>query len=214
MESLCKRDKTTSLGGVQEGWRFFDSFEFAIGSRKVKNTINLRLIEYRKKLAPIEIDLNDWNNHVMLEEEIGDEVGFRLGNNQPLFLLLNKELMDLSRYYAESTASEVCSIREMLSEFENILSYMACFVGALVPQVKKGGEDLFICGLAVASMQDGRCDPRDLFLSLGSLINAARNSDIDVNLGLKKIAALSTTNDRFGMGSIKEFLLHQMKGCE
>jgi len=180
----------------------------------VENTFDLRLIEYRKKFASIEIDLNEWNNHLILEEEIGDDVEFRLENNQPLFLLLNKELMDLSRCYAESTITEVCSIREMLSEFENILSYMACFVGTLVPQVKKGGEEFFFCGLAVASMQDGRCDPRDLFLSLKSLLNAARNSDIDMNPGLKKIAALSSTNDQFGMGSIKEFLLHHMKGCK
>ncbi len=177
----------------------------------MKDSLSQSLKVCGNRLAILETKLKQWNEVLIEEKNIGRERGEFFGVQEDFFDKLDQEIMTLANYYVQSDCDSTQSIREMLCEYGNILSYMPGCVGALAMKVEKGDVGALVCGLAIASMQDGRCDPRELILSLVHLIDTARNIGIDVNPHLRKIAELSSAADRFGMGSIRKILMNKMR---
>src|ERR1041385_6529645 len=61
--------------------------------------------------------------------------------------------------------------------------------------------------LILFSIKDQGCDSRDALLTLGEICHEARTAGIDPEPLLQDIAGISSTINRFGMGSTRQMLL-------
>jgi hypothetical protein len=68
--------------------------------------------------------------------------------------------------------------------------------------------------LLLFSMKDQERDTRDALLQLRTLCTEATVSGIDVGAVLAEVAALSSTEDRYGWGSTRDLLLGAIPGRE
>jgi hypothetical protein len=155
--------------------------------RKLAETV-ARLDAALEPIAKRPVDLSDpdWAEKLRAAEPL-DEAGVRAEAEEALRALLHRY-----EHGDDETRAAVRALFERYSSFR---------WAAHLP-----GAD-FRTRLLHLSARDQSSDARDELLALNDLCARARAEGVDIRPLLREVAALSSTIDKYGMGSIRDILL-------
>lgn len=108
-------------------------------------------------------------------------------------------LLELVNDYMEATPDWRAGVRGLFRRFDS-------FAWAAVLRLDRRTEDGILAHLVMFSLKDQGSDPRDAKLWLSDLCDEARHNGLDVGITLRKVAALSSDEDRYGWGSTRRWL--------
>ena len=157
----------------------------------------LRILDLEQRLRPIahrpvDITRPGWGGRLALSRHPLDEAGIR-SEAESL-------LEELIGFYRASEDCEREAIRALFVE------YRAFGWAASLP-FGPTDEDKLRRHLLLFSIQDQGTDSRDAVLSLQYLCREARNAGVNSVPVLREVAALSSEETKYGMGSTKEILI-------
>jgi hypothetical protein len=135
---------------------------------------------------PVDLSDPDWAGKMRASEPL-DEAGVRAEAEETLRALLGR--------YERGDDDQRAAVRAL---FERYSSFRWA---AHLP-----GAD-FRTRLLHLSARDQSSDTRDELLTLNDLCARARAEGVDIRPPLREVAALSSTIDKYGMGSIRDILL-------
>jgi hypothetical protein len=111
-------------------------------------------------------------------------------------------LAELSAAYAQGPEETRTAIRRLFAECRS-------FAWAALWSRQVAGADDLRQRLILFSMQDQGRDSRDALLTLQGICSEAAAAGVDAAPMLREVAALSSTVNRYGMGSTRDMLLSQ-----
>jgi Protein of unknown function (DUF3565) len=114
-------------------------------------------------------------------------------------------LMELVRAYEQGDADARAEIR---ADFNRYTSF--AWAASLPAGVRRDSADGFRTRLLHFSMRDQERDPRDATLWLDDLVRTALAAGVDVAPILREVAELSATEDVYGWGSTRDWLLRRV----
>jgi hypothetical protein len=119
---------------------------------------------------------------------------------------------ELCVLYLSVTSEQREEIRNLAAEPSRVISYhLFDHIGWSGKQISASGDGEWVRrGLAAASIENNRLDPRDMFTSLGGLYLAATSAGIDCSHYFQEVAELSSAQSVYPkirwMGSMRDFL--------
>ena len=163
----------------------------------------LQIMQLDERLRPIAkrtVDVRDAGWFERLQNGLSplDEAGVRME--------VEELLPELIIVYAKSNEQDRVRIRQFFSEYRSF----AWAAALKEPKTTLGGLRQ---NLVLFSMQDQGQDSRDALLSLQELCREAAKARIEIAPLLREISAISSTIDRYGMGSTRDMLLSQCSGA-
>jgi hypothetical protein len=162
----------------------------------------LQIMQLDERLRPIAkrtVDVRDPGWFERLQNGLSplDEAGVRME--------VENLLPELIAAYAKAKEQERATIRRFFSEYSSFAW------AAALKEVKRTATGLRQ-HLILFSMQDQGKDSRDAQLALQELCREATTARIAIVPLLREIAAISSTIDKYGMGSTRDILLNQCSG--
>jgi len=139
---------------------------------------------------PVDITDPDWLEKLSAIDPLS-RVGIKSQAENLLSLILAR--------YAEGTEEDRKALREAFQTFRS-------FAWAATPKAAPPTRAGFRAHLLLLSIQDQGDDPRDTLMSIEHLRSAALHSGVDIGPLMQETAELSSSIDRYGMGSMKEML--------
>jgi len=150
----------------------------------------LRPIAHR----PVDITRSNWVDRLRAGLPALDEACVR---NEA-----EKLLAELSAAYKQGPEKTRASIRRFFSEHRS-------FAWAAEWSRPQPGVEGLIQRLVLFSMQDQAQDSRDALLAIQAICREAVSAGLDAAPLLREVAALSSTVNKYGMGSTRDMLLRQ-----
>jgi hypothetical protein len=159
-----------------------------------------RIADLERRLRPIadrpvDITLPGWGERLVKTPQPLDQTGVRPE--------MESLLRELTAVYQKTSEDVRVALRKLFAD------YRAFAWAASLPSKPRTAEGLRD-QLLLFSLKDQGRDSRDALLELQHLCHEARNSGVDAAPILKEVAALSSEENKFKMGSTKEMLL---KAC-
>lgn len=163
------------------------------------NPWEMRVLELEERLGPIarrpvDITQAGWADRLRAQTPAVDEAGVRHA--------MEGLLEELITAYA--LAGEA-----LRAEFRRWFAQYPAFAWAAALRTSPATEQGFRQHLILFSMQDQGRDPRDALLALQVMCAAAAAAGVAIKPILEEIAAISSSTNRFGMGSTRDMLLRQ-----
>jgi hypothetical protein len=157
----------------------------------------LEIMQLDERLRPIAkrtVDVTDpgWFERLQGGLSPLDEAGVRME--------MEKLLPELITAYVKGNEQDRATIRRFFSEYQSF-----AWVAAL-NEAKTTAASLRH-HLILFSMQDQGQDSRDALLSLREICREAANARVELTPLLREVAAISSTVDKYGMGSTRDMLL-------
>jgi len=125
-----------------------------------------------------------------------------LPQDKPFISRFHEMVEQMATTYLQASPEQCAEVRALIRQFEGVWWCLR------LPVRKPEGEREFKLELAVLSMRDHHKDTRDELVTLSGLLRVAHEAGIRVATALKEVAALSSNDDRYGMGSMREILEH------
>lgn len=141
---------------------------------------------------PVDITVPGWGERLVATPNLLDEAGVRAE--------MQSLLRELIVVYQKTSKDVRVALRKFLAD------YRAFAWAASLPSDSRTAEGLRD-QLLLFSLKDQGRDSRDALLELQHLCREARISGVDAAPILKEVAALSSEENKFKMGSTKEMLL-------
>jgi len=108
-------------------------------------------------------------------------------------------LAEVLARYVDGPESERKELRRMFQEFGS-------YAWAAKPREALASRNGLRTRLVLLSLQDQGTDPRDTILAIDRLIAEAARCGVDIRPLLAEVAEISSSQDRFGMGSTKKIM--------
>ena len=157
----------------------------------------LQIMQYEERLRPIaqrpvDVTQPDWVERLQDGVAPLDEAGVRQG--------VERTLRELIAGYAQGTEEIREAIRRLFTEHRS-------FAWAATLSMPPASVEGLRQHLILFSMQDQGQDSRDALLTLQEICRAAAAARVDTTPVLREVAALSSSADKYGMGSTRDMLL-------
>jgi hypothetical protein len=148
-------------------------------------------------LAPVARRSFDFNDHGWVAQLLStpdplDETGLRAE--------MATLLADVTDLYAGCSVKTRAAVRALFARYGSA-------AWAASPPWPPTSEDGFRRQLLLFSVLDQGQDARDALVWLRDIASRARRAGVDVDDALEEVAAISSENNRFGMGSTRRLLL-------
>jgi hypothetical protein len=159
--------------------------------------LELRMMELEEKLRPVakrpvDITRPDWFERLQAGGSPLDEAGVRDTTERLLGEILAA--------YAQGTAQTRTVIRRLFHEYQS-------FSWAATLSVPRATLDGLRQHLILFSINDQGRDGRDALLTLQEICQDARNAGLEIAPVLREVAAMSSDENKYGMGSTSQMLL-------
>jgi hypothetical protein len=149
-----------------------------------------------KPIADQPVDINDPNWEAKLEAlDPLDQAGVKEQTQDLISEVLAR--------YVDGTESEREGLREMFHEF-------SAFAWAATPREAPTTRTGLHAHLVLLSIQDQGKDPRDVMMAIDVMISTATKCGLDIQPQLVEVAEISSSRNRYGMGSMKEIMLSRL----
>ena len=157
----------------------------------------LRMMELEEKLQPIakrpvDITRPGWFERLQAGAPPLDEAGVRDA--------AERLVVEIIAGYAQGTDQTKKAIRRLFQEYESV-SWAATL------SVPRATNDGLRQHLILFSIKDQGRDSRDALLTLQEICQDARNAGLETAPVLREIAAMSSDENKYGMGSTRQMLL-------
>jgi hypothetical protein len=156
-----------------------------------------RIMDFEKRLRPIarrpvDITRPDWLDRLRAGVPPLDEAGVREHAEQLLGELIPA--------YAKGGDETRCAIRRMFAEYGS-------FAWAAALSTRRTSVEGLRQHLILFSMKDQGRDTRDALLTLQEIVREADTAGVAKAAVLREVAAMSSSTNRYGMGSTRDMLL-------
>jgi hypothetical protein len=174
------------------------SYCVCMRSRDDLSELERTIAAFDELLTPIakrSFDFNDhdWVAQLLLTPHPLDEIDLRAE--------MEKLLADVTDLYARCGVETRVAIRALFETYGSVS-------WAAAPPWPPTTEDGFRRHLLLFSVLDQGRDTRDAILWLRDIASRARVAGIDVDAPLEEVAAISSEENRYGMGSTRRLLLN------
>ena len=159
----------------------------------------LRMMELEEKLRPIakrpvDITRPGWLERLQAGGSPLDEAG--VGDTT------ERLLAEILAAYVQGTAQTRTVIRRLFQEYQS-------FSWAATLSVPRTTLDGLRQHLILFSMKDQEHDGRDALLTLQEICQDARNAGLEIAPVIREVAAMSSDENKYGMGSTSQMLLRR-----
>jgi hypothetical protein len=166
-------------------------------ARRTLKNWKVQIMELEKRLRPIaqrpvDVTRSGWVERLQAGAPPLDEAGVRN--------LMERLLEEMVLAYAQGTDETRTAIRRLFTEYHS-------FAWAAALSTSRTSVAGLRQHLILFSMQDQGRDSRDALLTLQEICRAASSAGVDTTPVLREVADLSSSANKYGMGSTRDMLL-------